>query len=140
MVFVADAEFRHEVADGPQDPSQRIPVAGEDHPGCKLAGAAFTEGVEGHVGDFAGVRLTSPRLFNSGRNLAVDAVGHEARQFRLEPCRRAEMMKEIGVSLAHLSRDGLEGHCLRATFNEDAARCFKRVGAAFFRAKAFTSY
>ena len=140
MVFMTDAELGDETADGFKDPAKRVAIARQDHPGGEGSCAAFAEGVEGHVGDFARVGLTGPGLFHRQRDLAIDAVGHEARQFRLKPRSRPEVMEQVGVGFPDFRSDSLQRHGLRSMRKQYAARGFERGVSAFFRAETFASY
>jgi hypothetical protein len=69
-----------------------------------------------------------------------DLLGERTGKLGLEPCGRAEVVEQIGVGLADPRRDRLEGHCLRASFDQQGARGVECGGPAFLRAKAFASY
>ena len=107
VLFVADAKLRDQGADRIEDWVQGVAIAGEDHPGGERPGAFAVERVERAVDDFASVRFAcagaSHRLGNAPRY----AVRDGAREFRLQACRRAEMVEEIAVGLADPRRHRL---------------------------------
>src|SRR3954447_24122426 len=46
MLLMTDSELRYQRAEGVEDRIERVPIAGEDHPGGERAGAFLAERVE----------------------------------------------------------------------------------------------
>ena len=76
------------------------------------------------------------RLGDPVRDVARD----RPRQLRLEARRRAEMMKEIGMSPADLTRDRLQRHRLRPLLDQQPASGVERDGTALFGVQALAAY
>jgi hypothetical protein len=69
-----------------------------------------------------------------------DRIGDRLGKLALQSGSGAEMVEEIGVGPADLGRDRLERDRLRSLFEQQLPGGRESDGAAFFRAKAGSSY
>lgn len=130
--LVTDGELGNEAPDRVEDRVERVPVAGEDHPRCKRAGALLAESIEALIDDDARVGLAGPRSLDGIGDAAVHGICDGLRELALQPGRRAEMMEQIRMRAADLRCDRLERYRLRTLFDQQLARGSERDRAAFF--------
>ena len=107
MLLMTDAEPGDQRAQRVQNRIECVAVAGKDHPRRECAGAFAVEGVEGQIDHFASVRFMRSGTAHGLGDVAGDAIRDEPRELRLEPGRRAEMVKQIGMGAADLGSDRL---------------------------------
>ena len=140
MLFVSDGQAGNQRADGIKHRVQGVAVAGEDHPCGQRPGTLAAERVEGHVDNVARVALAGAGGLDGFGDAPGHAFGDGPREFRLEPCRRPKMMKQIGVGPANLGCDRFQGHCLGAMGKQQSPRRFQRDRPAFLGVEAFSTY
>ena len=140
MLFVADAELGDQSANRFEDRVEGVAVARQDHPGGERSGTFTVERVERAVDDLACFRFSRTSAPHGFGDAPRHAIGDRPCQFRLQPCSRAEVVKQIGVRAAYLRRHGLERDGLRALFEKEEARGLQSGGTALFGVQAFTAY
>ena len=140
VLLVADAELRDQAANRIEDRIERVAVAGEDHPGGECARTFPVEHVEAAVDDVPRIALARPRPLDRLGDAGRDRFGDGARKLSLKPCRRAEMVKQVGVGASDFGGDGLQRHCLWTVGEQQPARGLNRGGAALSRAQSFATY
>ena len=140
MCVMTDCELRNETANRIEDRVQRVAVAGDDHPGGEGAGALPAEGVKALIDDDPCIGFAGAGELDGFGDAAVDRVRDRLGEFTLKSCRRAEVVKQIGVGAPDFPCDGLERDRLRPLFDQEFARCGERGGAALCRGQAGTSY
>lgn len=140
MGVVTDRELRNETADRIEDRVQRVAVAGDDHPGGEGTGPLPAKSVEALVDDEPGIGFAGAGKLDGFGDAAVDGVRDRLGELALKSRRRAEMVKEVGVSPADLTGDGLERDGLGPVFDQKLAGRGERGRAAFFRGQAGSSY
>ncbi len=140
MRIMAKGQLGDERPDRIEDRVQGIAIAAENHPCGKRPGSFLPEGVETLVNDDPRIRFTGAGAIDGLGDTAVDRVGDGLCKFALEARRRAEMVKQVGVSAADFCSHCLEGHGLGALLDQQSARRGKRGGTAFFGGEARSSY
>ena len=139
VCVVADRQLRHEAANRIENGIERIPVAGDDHPGSESSGALFSEGVEALVDNDARVGFAGAGSFDGIGDAAVDGFCDGPCKLALQPGGGAEMVKQVRVGSADLACDGFQRHGLRALLDQQLARGCERGRAALFRSEASSS-
>lgn len=140
MLLVTDAELGDERPDRFEDRVQRVPIAGQDHPGGERPGSFSIEGIEGAVDDFAGFRLAGTGAGDGLGDASGDPLGDRAGKLRLESGGGPEMVKEVGVRSSDLGGNRLQGHGLRALFEQQLPSGLQCGGPAFPGVEAFAAY
>ena len=132
MLLMADTQLRDEGTDRFQDRVERIAVARDDHPCCERAGTLPIEGVEGSIHDLAGIGFMRSGTADGFRDAVGNPVGDGARELCLKASGRSEVMEQVCVGTPDLRSDGLQGHRLRALFEQQQSCRFECRGPAFF--------
>ncbi len=140
MLFVADTKLGDQIAQGLEDRSKGVSIAGQDHPCRQRSGTAAAEDVEGLVDDLARVGLVQPGALDRLSDLAGDPVSQRTGELHLKPRGRAKMMQQVGVGPADLGCNRLQGDGLRAPFDQEPPCRVERGGPAFLRVEAFSTY
>ncbi len=125
MLLVADAQLGDEHADRVEDRVQRIAIAGQDHPGGQRSCAFPAEGVERAVDDLADVLLADARPLDRFGDSSRDPVGDRPCELGLKPCRRPEVMKQVGVRSPNFCRDRLQRDRLWPLVEQQHSRRFQ---------------
>jgi hypothetical protein len=130
VIFMVAAQLPNHSAKRIEDRVKGVAVARQDHPCRKRTGALSVEGVERQINDFTRIAFALAGTFDRFGNAAGDPVGDHPGKRRLKPCRRPEVVKQIGVGAANAA-----GNCLQRDRNwsglDQKRSCgFKRGGTA----------
>ena len=140
MRVVTSGELRNQSSDRIEDWIERVAVAGEDHPRGECSRTLFSECIETLVDDHPRVALARAGALDGFGDAAVHRVRDRFGKLPLQPGGRTEVVEQIGVRPADLSRDRLQGHGLRPLRDQQLARRGQRGRATFFRGQAGSSY
>ena len=140
MLLVADAELGDERPDRFQDRVQRIPVAGQDHPGGKRPRTFPIEGIEGQVDDLPRVRLVSAGSADGLGDIPGNPVGNQPCKLGLKACRRPEMVEKVRVGPTDFRCHRFQCDGLWTLFEQYQPRGLECGGPALFGVEALSTY